>query len=168
MNRNKQTSLLLSPVAWQTLLLDAYQRQHIEACGALLGNIDEQGNWQVEAAHPLRNACPSAVYFEFDPAELLLIELEQPGRMIGVYHSHPTGPTRASSTDRKNMQRVNLEQEIPWVWLIVSGPFRSQEAESQQLIEPPRITARGDIAYYHHPDSGLQHIELQHTIHEEK
>jgi len=157
MSKKSKASVLLSLTAWKTILLDAYERQEIEACGALLGRIDREGNWQVEEAVPLHNTHSSPVYFEFDPVELLTIDLEQPGRMIGVYHSHPAGPAVASSTDRQNMQRVNIEQEIPWVWLIVSGPFTSKTESNGTTI-----SVKGTIAYHHFPDKGLQAITLKH------
>ncbi len=165
MKEKHRGKLLLSHAAWKTILLDAYGRQEIEACGALLGHMDGQGNWHVREAMPLRNIFASPVYFEFDPAELLTIDLEQPGRMIGVYHSHPAGPARASATDRQNMLRVNLEQHIPWVWLIVSGPFSQRGSEDQenstQPQEPPTIAARGLVAYHHYQDTGLQKIAIE-------
>ena len=157
--RKESAGLRLSTKAWKTILLDAYGRQEIEACGALLGKIDEEGNWQVEEAYPLRNTYASPVYFEFDPAELLTIDLERPGRMVGVYHSHPRGPAVASSTDRNNMRRVNVEQQIPWVWLIVSGPFQSEQVSGAPA--EMAISLKGVIAYHHYQDRGLQKIAIQ-------
>jgi proteasome lid subunit RPN8/RPN11 len=157
--------VLLSTAAWKTILLDAHGRQGIEACGALLGRMDQERNWHVEDAAPLRNITASPVYFEFDPAELLTIDLEQPGRMIGVYHSHPAGPALASSTDRRNMRRVNREQHIPWVWLIVSGPFSHvSEEETASRAGAKReetISAKGLIAYHYYQDTGLQKIAIE-------
>ncbi|HEY3993374.1 MAG TPA: M67 family metallopeptidase [Ktedonobacteraceae bacterium] len=165
MRHEQSAKVTLSATAWKTILLDAHGRQQIEACGALLGTIDHAGNWQVEEAYPLLNIAASPVYFEFDPAELLTIDLQQPGRMVGVYHSHPTGPAVASSTDRQNMQRVNLEQRIPWVWLIVSGPFDHARAKSAARSEEGKpekiISARGLIAYHHYQDTGLQKIAIE-------
>ncbi|MEO7022512.1 MAG: M67 family metallopeptidase [Ktedonobacteraceae bacterium] len=161
MRHISKASILLSTHAWKAILLDAYQRQQIEACGALLGKIDGEGNWHVEEVLPLHNIAASPVYFEFEPSELLTIDLEQPGRMIGVYHSHPTGPDIASSTDCQNMQRVNREQHIPWVWLIVSGPFTNQPASNSLASEGAAISARGAIAYHHYQDTGLQQIAIQ-------
>lgn len=159
MRKKPIARVLLSTAAWKTILLDAYGRREIEACGALLGRLDEVGNWHVEEARPLHNAYASSVYFEFDPAELLTIDLEQPGRMVGVYHSHPAGPVLASLTDRRNMQRVNVAQDIPWVWLIVSGPFSSEAPHRTE--EEVAISARGVIAYHHYRETGLQEIEIQ-------
>ncbi|MBO0778028.1 MAG: Mov34/MPN/PAD-1 family protein [Ktedonobacteraceae bacterium] len=134
----------ISKAAWLTLCEDAYQRRHMEACGALLGRRDDQGNWHITRAHPLRNIASSPVYFEFDPQELLELELRYPGEMVGVYHSHPGGYARASSTDRENMQRVNVEQCIPWVWLIAVGPFECPVTSTVMLK-----------AYHHYEDRGL-------------
>lgn len=147
--------------AWNTILLDAHQCQPIEACGALLGHMDGAGNWLVEEARPLHNLAASPVYFEFEPEELLTVELEQPGRMIGVYHSHPQGPSAASSTDQHNMQRVNSEQHIPWVWFIVSGPFTNQVASNGLAGKSGPLSAQGMIAYYHDQDRGLQQVAIQ-------
>ena len=155
----------LSTSAWKTILLDAYGRQQIEACGALLGHIDQEGNWHIAEALPLRNIAASPVFFEFDPSELLTLDLTQPGRMIGVYHSHPAGPALASPTDRQNMRRVNFEQQIPWLWLIVSGPFRAtQPPNATPDIDPASettITAKGLIAYHHYEQTGLQRIAIE-------
>jgi proteasome lid subunit RPN8/RPN11 len=165
MRKKHAARVLLQTTAWKTILLDAWSRQEIEACGALLGSRDTMENWLVEEAIPLHNIYASPVYFEFDPAELLTIDLEQPGRMIGVYHSHPAGPTMASSTDRQNMQRVNVEQLIPWVWLIVSGPFTSLPAitsvDNDAQADEAIITASGVIAYHHYHASGLRQIAIQ-------
>jgi proteasome lid subunit RPN8/RPN11 len=162
MKKKHVARVLLSTPAWKSILLDAHGRQGIEACGALLGGIDQEGNWRVEEAVPLRNTYASPVYFEFDPADLLALDLEQPGRMIGVYHSHPAGPALASSTDRQNMRRVNVEQQIPWVWLIVSGPFTSEKMQGEV-----NITASGVIAYHHYQNTGLQQIAIQHHENED-
>ena len=83
---HKQADVLvrMSAVAKKTLLLDVYKRRRIEACGVLIGTIDEAGNWLVEAAHPLRNPFDSPVYFEFDPEDLLRADLLFPGRIIGA------------------------------------------------------------------------------------
>jgi proteasome lid subunit RPN8/RPN11 len=154
----KQTSpyLVLGNSAQQTILADVMQRPQIEACGVMLGTIDATGNWNVEQAQPLVNSAASPVYFEFDPAELLQTELTYPEQIIGVYHSHPTGFPRASQTDRDNMQRVNLQQSIPWVWLIISGPFNADFLQKA----PGDFITTSLIAYHHFAGSGLQRIPL--------
>lgn len=152
----------MSAIATKTLMLDVYKRRRIEACGVLIGSIDEAGNWHIEMAHPLRNPFDSPVYFEFEPEDLLQADLLYPGRVIGAYHSHPTGFAKASHTDSKNMKRVNVDQRIPWVWLIVCGPFDYaptllQEEQQQQSIAP----ASSIVAYHHYAGKGLRQIDLR-------
>lgn len=155
MKKQNSPHLVLGNAAQQTILDDIAQRSQIEACGVLLGTIDAAGNWNVEQAQPLVNSAASPVYFEFDPAELLQVELTYPEQIIGVYHSHPTGFPQASKTDRDNMQRVNLQESIPWVWLIISGPFDANFRQKQGTL-----IACSLIAYHHFASSGLQRILL--------
>ena len=149
----------LSRKALRQILTDAQQRSKIEACGVLLGSIDTHGNWLVEETQPLRNIAESAAYFEFDPEELLHVELEASYQIVGVYHSHPSGYPVASGTDRQNMQRVNEEQNIPWAWIIVKGPFHQDFMEWAQ--QQPEEAAIMMIAYHHYVRKGLQHVIIQ-------
>ncbi|GAC1356499.1 MAG: hypothetical protein PVS3B3_26890 [Ktedonobacteraceae bacterium] len=149
---NNHQHITLSQDALHSLSTDISQRRLIEACGVLLGSIDDLGNWLVKDAYPLPNIFNSPVYFEFDPADLLEIELLYPGQIVGVYHSHPTGFARASDTDRQNMQRVNEEERIPWAWLIICGPF----IQDTLPLENSQI-----LAYHHFDTSGLQRVELR-------
>ncbi len=156
MKQMSKAYISLSVEAQKALFVDVYHRSTIEACGVLLGTIDEQGNWHVEQAHPLRNIFASPVYFEFAPEDLLTVEIEHPDRIVGVYHSHPTGFARASSTDRDNMKRVNKEQGIPWVWCIIRGPFTDEESQKHGgRVAPPSI-----VAYHHYEHEGLQKIPI--------
>jgi len=156
MEKQKKAQVVLSIDVQKTLLQDVSQRSHIEACGVLLGTIDSDGNWYIRQAQPLPNIFASAVYFEFAPEDLLEVELAYPGQIVGVYHSHPGGFASASSTDRENMQRVNQEQHIPWVWLIIYGPFDEAFArQSQEFISPESI-----LAYHHYETEGLCRITV--------
>lgn len=149
----------LSRKALRQILTDAQQRSRIEACGVLLGSIDTEGNWLVEETQPLRNIAESPAYFEFDPEELLRVELETSYQIVGVYHSHPSGYPVASSTDRQNMQRVNEEQNIPWAWIIVRGPFPRSLVE--QALQQPEEAAIMMIAYHHYARKGLQQVIIR-------
>jgi len=153
MKQSSKVYISLSIEAQKALFVDVYHRSTIEACGVLLGTMDEQGNWHVEQAHPLRNIFASPVYFEFAPEDLLMVEMEHPDGIIGVYHSHPTGFANASSTDRENMKRVNKEQCIPWVWCIIRGPFTDASAEG-------RIALSSIVAYHHFEKEGLQRVPV--------
>ena len=157
MTKTANAQVTLTNTSLHTLCTDIAQRPHIEACGILLGTQDQQGNWHIEEAYPLRNTFSSPVYFEFDPEELLLTELAHPGEIIGVYHSHPTGFARASHTDRENMRRVNHEQKIPWLWLIICGPFDADF--TPQLLTHTISTTM--IAYHHYEHRGLCKIKIE-------
>ena len=162
MTRLAHAQVTLTHKALRTIYQDIAQRPSIEACGVLLGTLDEQNNWHIEQAQPLCNIFSSPVYFEFDPEELLMVELAHPEQIIGVYHSHPTGFARASSTDRENMQRVNQQQRIPWIWLIINGPFERVSSlleEEQDLLSI--APAASFKAYHHYADAGLRDIRVR-------
>ena len=148
MTKQTHGQVRVSADAQKTLLADVCQRRDIEACGLLLGFMDEQGHWRIEQAHPLRNIYHSPSYFEFAPEELLEAELTFSDKIVGVYHSHPSGYATASQTDRDNMRRVNIEQRIPWVWLIIKGPFNDRYGQ---------LSA---IAYHHYQREGLREIAV--------
>src|SRR5947209_19399150 len=152
MGKHASAQVTISLDARNTLFNDVCQRPHIEACGVLLGNIDGCGNWNIEQAYPLHNIFNSAVYFEFAPEELLAVELDHPEQIVGVYHSHHTGFAIASSTDHENMRRLNVEQHIPWVWLIIRGPF-------DETFEPMEQSSM--IAYHHYEELALQAVAIE-------
>ena len=79
--------------------ITAYLNRHIplEACGLLAGKND-----QVEKVFFVRNQAQSPVRFVMDPSEQLKAfewiednELD----LLGIFHSHPSGPETASPTD---------------------------------------------------------------------
>jgi [CysO sulfur-carrier protein]-S-L-cysteine hydrolase len=161
MQKHEKAEVSIDASAYKTLLLDVYKRQRIEACGLLLGTIDQAGNWHVEEIHPMRNIFDSPVYFEFAPEELLAADLVYPGRVIGAYHSHPTGLAVASRTDHQNMKRINAEEQIPWVWLIISGPFDHSPSLLQQVQRRlQRIPDTSIVAYHYYEGGGLQRIAI--------
>ncbi|HLL79503.1 MAG TPA: Mov34/MPN/PAD-1 family protein [Ktedonobacteraceae bacterium] len=148
----------LSAGAQKTLALDAVKRRRIEACGILIGTIDSAGSWLIETAIPLRNIHDSPTYFEFAPEDLLAVELANPGKIVGAYHSHPSGYARPSQTDRQNMQRVNESQRIPWAWLIICGPFPSEPVNASQ--HRWSLPASSILAYHHFPGEGLRAVPV--------
>ena len=162
MRKHETAEVTISAKAHKTILLDVIKRRRIEACGLLIGSIDDFGNWHVEETHPLRNIFDSPTYFEFAPEDLLAADLAYPDKIIGAYHSHPTGLALASHTDRQNMKRVNIEECIPWVWLIVSGPFDQAPTLLEQVQRYlQRIADTSIIAYHHFVDQGLQKIDIR-------
>jgi proteasome lid subunit RPN8/RPN11 len=68
-----------------------------EACGLLLGN----GNL-VSAALPITNMLHSPTRYRMEPSEQLQVFLridELKFELLGIYHTHPHGPTTPSETD---------------------------------------------------------------------
>jgi len=69
----------------------------LEACGLLAGTAN-----QVEKVIKVRNQLQSPVRFVMDPYEQLKAFdwIESNGfDLLGIFHSHPTGPETASATD---------------------------------------------------------------------
>jgi len=162
MGKQEKVEVTISAAARKTLLLDVYKRHRIEACGLLLGSIDDVGNLHAEEVYPLRNIFDSPVYFEFASEDLLAAYLAHPDKIVGVYHSHPTGLAVASHTDHQNMKRVNVEEHIPWVWLIISASLDHAPTLLQQVQRHlQRIPNSSIVAYHHYEDEGLRRIAIR-------
>lgn len=166
MSKQPPPTIYLSLAAQRTLLQDIQTRPQIEACGMLLGRSEPGIAWQIEEALPLRNIYNSPVYFEFAPEDILSADLNYPGRVVGVYHSHPTGFAKASDTDRQNMQRVNGDEQIPWCWLIISGPFNGLAEKAKATSEALIFAGLDKIAYHHDQALGLKKLSI--TLEEQK
>lgn len=81
------------------LIFEAEQSMPLEACGLLFGT--ETG---ISAYLPTANVHPSPeTHFEIDPQALIDAHraMRSGGpRLVGYYHSHPSGPPEPSATDR--------------------------------------------------------------------
>ncbi len=86
----------------------------VEVCGLLFGTADA-----IVAARPCRNVAPEpATAFEIDPAQLIAAyRAERAGglRIVGCYHSHPSGDPTPSRRDAADAAPNG------WWWLIVGG-----------------------------------------------
>ena len=81
-----------------------------EACGRLVGTSD-----MIADAVPSRNLAASENEFLIDPVLQLRLQRELRGtgrRIVGVYHSHPSGDSEPSDAD------LAWAQESDLVWLI--------------------------------------------------
>ena len=89
--------LKLKSAHWQEMLKYVKAQAPLEACGMLVGKMDE-----VETVLKVRNAEQSPVRFRMDPQEqynaFMWIEANNLD-LIGIFHSHPTGPETVSPTD---------------------------------------------------------------------
>jgi [CysO sulfur-carrier protein]-S-L-cysteine hydrolase len=82
---------------WQEMLEHVVKHLPQEACGLLAGKND-----RVENVIVVRNQAQSSVRFVMDPYEQLRAFdwIESNGLdLLGIFHSHPTGPETVSATD---------------------------------------------------------------------
>ena len=82
---------------WEQMASDVQDRLPEEACG-LIGGLQAQ----VFQVFPIQNTLHSPVRFRLDPKEQVDVFnlLEKQGwELIGIYHSHPAGPSYPSLTD---------------------------------------------------------------------
>jgi len=97
-----------------TLIEEARIAHPLECCGLLFGQAE-----QIAQALATANVHPDpARHFEIDPAALIAAHrAARAGRpqVLGYYHSHPTGSTSPSATDRA------LASGDGRVWAIVAG-----------------------------------------------
>ena len=89
--------LTITQKHWQEMLDHVAQQAPLEGCGLLAGKND-----RVEEVIPIPNQAQSPVRFVMDPYEQLRafdwIESNNLD-LLGIFHSHPTGPEIASATD---------------------------------------------------------------------
>lgn len=106
---------------WLRIVADCRDRLPEEACGLLIGQVDDAG-WHIVRDCPSRNVAENPFrYFEIDP--LLRLEVEKdlrggPYCVAGHYHAHPSGLAEPSSTDRAAV----LEKHLLW---LIAAPTKS-------------------------------------------
>lgn len=90
-------SLSLTKEQLQFMVDHVNKHAPLEACGLLAGRND-----RVERIFEIRNQAQSAVRFVMDPLEQLAafewIDVHDM-ELLGIFHSHPTGPETVSPTD---------------------------------------------------------------------
>jgi len=92
----------------------------LEACGLLAG----KGN-QVELRIGVRNADLSPVRFHMDPQDQwrAFQLIESAGlELLGIYHSHPSGPDRPSPTDIAEA----MYPVVHIIWYRQAGKWRAR------------------------------------------
>lgn len=124
------------------LLKAAADSPDAEVCGLLFGT-----ETRIEWAEPCANvAADPARHFEIDPAvHFAALRAERSGgpRLIGYWHSHPSGDVRPSATD------AAMASPDGKVWLIVAGGviglWRARGADPAQRFEavPYRLDPPG-------------------------
>ena len=104
--------LILAGKDWQTMLQHVIRCAPLEACGLLAGK-----GKRVEIVLPMQNAAQSAVRFRLDPQEQwrAFQHIEAHGwELVGIYHSHPQGPTHLSPRDI--IEAMYPVVNILWWW----------------------------------------------------
>lgn len=89
--------LMLESGHWQLMRDQVAAEAPLEACGLLAGRGE-----QVEQVLRMQNAAKSAVRFRLDPQQQFDVfnAMDERGlELIGIYHSHPRGPSTPSPTD---------------------------------------------------------------------
>jgi [CysO sulfur-carrier protein]-S-L-cysteine hydrolase len=128
--------LMLSLKQWQQML------QHIntclpeEACG-LIGGKEEQAILVI----PIENEFHSPVRFRMRPEEQLkaFLAFEQNGLdLIGIYHSHPTGPDFPSEIDCSEFAYPGTAYLI-WSLRDVEWKVCGYQMDAEQIIKIPVI-----------------------------
>jgi proteasome lid subunit RPN8/RPN11 len=115
----------------------AHRDRPLECCGLLVGRGRE-----VTRVVPMRNIDASPTRFTIEPHEHIslmreLRQLRQGEQIVGVYHSHPEGPPRPSSTDI-------AEAHYPdWLYVVLGaacGRWRVRGfAISRGIVTPLRL-----------------------------
>jgi len=93
-----------------------------ECCGLLIGTTDQDKNHTVHAFRRCKNLNKERAHdrYDMDPLDMLRAEREfenSPWDIIGVYHSHPDHPSRASQTDTDRAVEI---MAFAWSYVIVS------------------------------------------------
>jgi proteasome lid subunit RPN8/RPN11 len=95
--------------------LDAKLRSPYEACGVIIGSINDK-TADVTETIPMSNVLSSSKQFIISPNELyhLWKDLEDQGkRIIGAYHSHPDADAGPSLNDIESMKNTSF------IWMII-------------------------------------------------
>ena len=90
-------SLTITKEQYQKMIAHVQLHAPLEACGLLAGHDSK-----VETVLEVTNQAQSAVRYVMDPIEQLnaFEWIESNGlELIGIFHSHPTGPETVSPTD---------------------------------------------------------------------
>ena len=112
--------LSLSKKQWVEMHTHVASQIPLEACGLLAGKND-----RVEKVLPVRNQAQSPVRYVMDPYEQLKafswIESHDLD-LLGIFHSHPTGPETASVTDIAEA----AYKVVYLIWSLSGGIWRAR------------------------------------------
>ena len=137
-------TVLLAPEDLRAIEVFAEAAYPNECCG-LLSGAEEAGIAYVDGIHESENVADEpARRFEIDPALRLRLQrtLRQGGRrVVGIYHSHPTGLAHPSPRDLEAAWEPDL------VWLVI-GIRKGQVMQSAAHV---LTTAEGEARFVEIP-----------------
>lgn len=93
-----------------------------EACGLLAGRWAGE-TCQVAVVFPVTNLLHSATRYRLDPAEQLAVfdQIDSLGlELVGIYHSHPTGPDHPSPID---IAEAYYPEAVYLIWFVRGGEW---------------------------------------------
>ena len=111
----------------EIMLKQALNELPDECCGLLLGK-----NGKIRRTLPMKNIEPSPDSYVMDPLQQIKIftEIEKRGeQLIGIYHSHPKGPSTPSGADLKMAFHQNT------FYIIISLENRNSPEMSAFILE---------------------------------
>ncbi|HEY2380360.1 MAG TPA: M67 family metallopeptidase [Terriglobia bacterium] len=121
-----------------------------ECCGLMIGTADAEKNHTVHTFRQCRNNNKerAADRYDMDPLDFMRAEREfekSSWEIIGIYHSHPDHPSRASQTDTDRAVEI---MAYAWSYLIVSvrnGKVASAQSwvlneSDKKFYEEPLLT----------------------------
>jgi proteasome lid subunit RPN8/RPN11 len=131
--------LSLSKKQWVEMHTHVARQIPLEACGLLAGK-----NEQVKKVLLVRNQAQSPVRYVMDPYEQLKafnwIESHDLD-LLGIFHSHPTGPETASATDI-----AEAAYEVVYlIWSLSDGIWKARGfyIDNAQALDVPLVIREG-------------------------
>ncbi len=120
-----------------TIVAHARATRPMEACGLLEATADQLGWTVIRAMACANRALAPAHRFQLDPVEFAAAEGEARARgnsLVGVYHSHPQGPSGLSQADR-DQAWPDLVQVLCDLTRAEAPEIRAFGWHGEQLIE---------------------------------
>ena len=98
-NLGTMDQIKIPQISKEIMIKQAFSELPNECCGLILGK-----NGRIKRTLPMRNTDPSPDAYFMDPIQQVEVftDMEKKGEtLIGIYHSHPKGPSTPSGADLK-------------------------------------------------------------------
>ena len=106
-----------------------------EACGILIGNIDEKRIYDISETFNLESDRPQT-NFSIDPLEIYRLEKDNK-EVVGFYHSHPNKTTNLSTKDKEHLVPgvLNLIFSVTKNGVVDMKAYIKEKPEATEVIE---------------------------------